>query len=61
MQKKTADQSTTNTKLPQIKEKDKKTFEELQIEAFSLEFLDGKMNRVAMEHLHKQISSKKSP
>ncbi len=44
-----------NTKLVGIVDTDwkKEMLEDLEIDA--LELLEGKMNRVAMEHLHKQI------
>ena len=50
-------QSGINTKLPSIEDKDskKEILEAFEIDA--LEFLEGKMCCVAMEHLHRQILS----
>jgi hypothetical protein len=55
MQKIAAAESGTNTKLVGVEDEDRKKeiLEELDIDAFEL--LAGKMNHVAMEHLHKQI------
>jgi len=58
MQKMTVAEAGINTKLLSTENKDRKKemFESLEIDA--LELLEGKMNHIAMEHMHKQICRK---